>query len=330
MEWINNQTEQCQDVELFLEFWWQDVPGGPWYPITNPTFEFGHCVTVAGSDLANVLISDPYFDVAAPGLPSHNDAQFISHDPYPVAPWMIPPGPYGPLPIWELVNYCQINMQLPPTYHAFIRGAVATSPAALPGPTAGLVGITGYKLLFKETVNNSFCIPVTIDYYWDFSIDKWDGAQWVASGISGSSTPVTGYAIPPFTIVDLPCYVYLLPMSGPNAVAWGDWLRISSTFHWTYSGISYSTGYTAKLHVHPGDIAGTTVAFPYLGANNIVNLMDLGLVTGNWQQPVPPGTDPLSNLARADMNGNGFINLQDLGLITGNWQATWTNTPPPG
>jgi hypothetical protein len=330
--WINNQTEQCQDVELFLEFWGQDVPGGPWYPITNPTFESGHCVTVAGSDPASVLISDPYFDVAAPGLPSHNDAQFVSHDPYPVAPWVMGPGPYGPLPIWELVNYCQITMSLPPTYHAFIIGAVATSPAALPGPTAGVVGITGYKLLFKETMNNSFCIPVTIDYYWDFSIDKWDGENWVAAGISGSSTPVTGYGIPALTIVDLPYYVYLLPPSGGNAVVWGDWLKVSFTFHWTYNSISYSTSYTVKLHVHPADIAGAaSVDFPYLGADNVVNAKDYSPIAANWlATPTSWDTAPLTVLARADLNGDNVINAKDYSPIAANWLATWTNTPPPG
>ncbi|HVP40785.1 MAG TPA: hypothetical protein VMS95_02390 [Candidatus Krumholzibacteriaceae bacterium] len=329
-EWIDNQTEQCQDVELFIEFWQQAVPGGPWTntTITNPSWEFGHCVTVAGTDLAAsfALISDPYFDVATPGLPSHNDAQFVSHDGWSVNQWMMGPGPYGPKPIWELVNYCQMAMGLPPTYHAFIRGAVATSPAALPGSTAGAVGITGYKLLFKETVNNSFCIPVTIDYYWDFSIDKWDGTQWVASGISGSSTPVTGYGIPPFTIVDLPYYVYLLPTS----VGWCNWLKVSFTFHWTYSGVSYSAAYSAKLHVHPPDIAGTANTAPYYGADGTVGPPDLGIISPNWKKTVTGGTDPTSNLAKADIDGDNYVGPSDLGKLSARWKATWTNTPPPG
>ena len=333
--WIDTQTEQCQDVELFLEFWQQNVPGGPWTntTITNPSLEFGHCVTTAGVEAAaaQLLISDPYFDVVTPGLPSHNDAQFVSHDPYGVAQWMMGPGPYGPAqPIWELVNYCQIAMGLPPTYHAFIRGAVATS-GVFPVSTAGVVGITGYKLLFKETMGNPLCLSATIDYHWNFSCEKWNGVAWVASGISGSSTPVTGYSIPALPTVDLPYDVYVLPTTGPNAVAWNDWLRINFTFHWTYNSNSYSTAYSAKLHVHPADIAGTApVAFPYLGADLAVGTKDLNVLGVQWGKTVPPGTDPTSNLARADMNGDGAIGTKDLNILGTQWGKTWTNTPPPG
>jgi hypothetical protein len=332
-EWIDNQTVQCQDVELFLEFWQQQVPGGPWTntTITNPSWEFGHCVTVAGTDLATsfVLISDPYFDVATPGLPSHNDAQFVSHDPYTVAPWMMGPGPYGPQPIWELVNYCQITGITPdPTFHAFIRGAVATSPAAHPAPTKSEVGINGYKLIFNETMNNPIGWPASINYYWSFSIDKWNGTQWVASGISGSSTPVVGYSIPALSTVGLPYYVYFLP----STLKWCDWLKVNCIFHWAYICANYSTVYSAKLHVHPGDVAGTVTAFPYLGADGINNLLDLNTISFNWNKPVSwTGTfNPLDNLHKGDINGDGIINLLDLNNISLKWGATWTNSPPPG
>jgi len=196
-----------------------------------------------------------------------------------------------------------------------------------PGTSAGAVGITGYKLIFKETMNNSLDFGMTINYYWDFSVDKWNGTAWVASGIGGSTTPVTGYSIPPQTTMDLPLNVYLLPTSG---LAWGNWLKISYAFEWTYNSNSYSTSYVAKLNVHPGDIAGAAVAFPYLGADGKVNLVDLSLVTSNYGNTVPSGTDPTSTLARADINGDGKVNLVDLTYVTGSWLATWTNTPPPG
>jgi hypothetical protein len=58
----------------------------------------GHYVTVAGVDSQNSLIafSDPYYDVAAPGLPSHNDAQYVSHDMYTAGPTPSPGGTWGP------------------------------------------------------------------------------------------------------------------------------------------------------------------------------------------------------------------------------------------
>jgi hypothetical protein len=58
----------------------------------------------------------------------------------------------------------------------------------------------------------------------------------------------------------------------------------------------------------PGDLNG----------DGVVNLKDLGLVTGNWQLKVPPA-NPL-----ADANGDGVVNLKDLGLVTGNWQKRYS------
>lgn len=328
---IYNKTASCQDVELFIEFWQQQIPGGPWTntTITYPSWEFGHCLTVAGADASSVLVSDPYFDLTTPGLPSHNDAQFVSHDPYPVQLWMAGLGPYGPQPIYELMNYCQLNMGLPPTYHAFIRGAVATYGATVV-TVAGMAGTTGYKLVFKETLGNPLCSNATVSYNWNFTMDKWNGSAWIASGISGSS-PLLGSTIPTLTRMDLPYYVYVLPQSGSNAVKWGDWLKVSFTFHWTYGSIALFITYTTKVHVHPGDIAGMTpVTLPLIGSDGFVNLKDLGIITGNWPNPVPPGADPTSNAARADINGDGFVNLKDLGVVTSEWTKSWTNTPPPG
>jgi hypothetical protein len=103
------------------------------------------------------------------------------------------------------------------------------------------VGISGYKLMFNDTMNNSFGPLATINYQWSVVIDKWNGATWVATTINASSPLVVGYAIPASTVANLPCYVYRLNSSGQNALAWGNWLKMSFTFHWTYGGNSYST-----------------------------------------------------------------------------------------
>jgi hypothetical protein len=195
-------------------------------------------------------------------------------------------------------------------------------------PIEGSVGITGYKLVFEQIVNNSFSSPATIDYYWSFNTDMWNGTQWVASAVNGSSTPVTGYAIPASTTVNLPYYVYVLPMS---SVAWNEWLKISFTFHWTYNDANYSIGYMAKLNVHPGDIAGAaSVTFPYLGADGAVTGKDLHILAMYWLHSVPSGTDPTSDFARADINGDGIVNGLDLHVLALSWLKSWTNTPPPG
>jgi hypothetical protein len=192
-------------------------------------------------------------------------------------------------------------------------------------PLEGIVGITGYKLLFKETMNNSLSSPVNIDYYWTFHADKWNGTQWIVTGISGSTASVLGYFIAALATVDLPYSVYIL---SPSVVMWGDWLRISFTFHWTYSGTSYLANYMTKLNVHPADIAGGTSTVPYFGADGSVGPPDLGVIAPNWKKSVPAGTDPTINLAKADVNGDCSISPADLGIISARWKQTWTNTPP--
>jgi hypothetical protein len=86
----------------------QDVKGGAavvllvgfWGQVQGQWQRFGgHFVTVAGVDSESSLIalSNPIRDTAAPGAPSHNDAQYVSHDIYtavliPSLPW----GTWGP------------------------------------------------------------------------------------------------------------------------------------------------------------------------------------------------------------------------------------------
>lgn len=143
--WIDTETQKCQDVELFLEFWQQTGPGWTNLTISNPSLEFGHCVTCAGSNVttSQLLICDPYQDAYEAGSTSgrapvmhayphnsgvHNDAQYVSQDAYTVAPVPLggPPPPGYPGIVWELQGYLQ-TLGYDPSYHAFIRAAIATS-----------------------------------------------------------------------------------------------------------------------------------------------------------------------------------------------------------
>jgi hypothetical protein len=63
----------------------------------------------------------------------------------------------------------------------------------------------------------------------------------------------------------------------------------------------------------PGDANG----------DGVVNLKDLGLVTGNWQKRINILTANQQEL-QADLNSDGIVNLKDLGLITGNWQKRYS------
>jgi len=199
-------------------------------------------------------------------------------------------------------------------------------------PTGGIVGITGYKLQFNQTMGNSLSMPTTIDYYWNFTTEQWNGAQWIASAISGSSTPVNGFSIPAYATVGLTPYVYLLPISGPDAVVWGEWLKVSYSFHWTFNGTSHSTSYISKLNVHAGDIAGAAVTFPYLGADGKVSTADLTLLASNWGKMVAwTGTfDPTDALHRTDISMNGKVSTLDLTILARSWGKSWSDTPPSG
>jgi hypothetical protein len=190
----------------------------------------------------------------------------------------------------------------------------------------GSVGISGYKLVFKETMDNLLESQAIINYFWSFSVETWNGTQWVPSGM-GSGTPVWGDVIPALTTMSLPYYVYTLD---PSSVQWNEWLKLNFEFVWTYNGTNYSTNYTAELNVHPGDIAGAaSVTFPYFGADGKCNLLDVTPIALNWLRTIPAGTDPTSTLARADINGDGVVNLLDVTYISLNWLKAWTNTPPP-
>jgi hypothetical protein len=57
----------------------------------------------------------------------------------------------------------------------------------------------------------------------------------------------------------------------------------------------------------PGDING----------DGVVNIFDLGFITGNWLETVPPANP------QADINRDGVVNIFDLGFITANWQKTY-------
>jgi hypothetical protein len=178
--------------------------------------------------------------------------------------------------------------------------------------------------VFNGTFGNFLSVNTTINYYWSFSAEKWNGTQWVTTGISGSSAPVVGYAIPALTTLNLPYYVYVL---NPRMVNWDEWLGINYTFYWMCNGINYSTVYTAELNVHPADIAGAPVIFPYLGADGSVSSSDLYVFGSEWGLS-SVGANPTSNLARADIGNYGSIGGEDLYIFGSEWGFSWTNTPP--
>ena len=193
----------------------------------------------------------------------------------------------------------------------------------------GRVGITGYKLLFQETMGNFFGSQAMVTYSWSFSAQAWNGSQWFATGLD-AGTSSCGSVLPALATVDLPIYVCLLD---PSAVTWNEWLKIEFQFLWTYNGTSYSASYVAKLNVHPADMAGSSsVAFPYFGADGRVSTADLTLLARNWGTSVrwTGAFDPTDEMHLADAGMFGRVSIGDLTMLAVEEGSAWTNTPPPG
>jgi hypothetical protein len=235
--WIDSQTEKCQDVEICLEFW-QLTPGGWGQTITNPTLEYGHCLTSAGvnSTASQLLISDPYQDAyeanLAPGrspIPHvyphnstiHNDAQYVSQDAYTISPFAfppVPPPPPGyPATVWELQGYLQ-TMGFNPSYHAFIRAAFAVSPlethdiavtnltTCKDGCTPMRTACQGYTAHVNVTVQNNGNVAEPDVNVTAYANTKVIGSQNMTNLPSGNQTVVTfllnttGYTIGNYTL----------------------------------------------------------------------------------------------------------------------------------
>jgi len=297
--WIDAQVTLCQDVELFLEFWYFNL--GTWQRTTNPNFESGHCVAVAGSNATTnqVLISDPYYDVSAPAVNSavHNDAQYVSHDPYTTAQIVFPPLPIPPgypPSVLELQNYGLLTSG-DPNLRAFVRGAVATSP--LPVHDVAVTNLTSAKTVIGRGYGGN--ITVTAQNQGNFA----------------ENFNVTHYA----NSTNINTLNFTLA-SGNSASQTFEWNTTTSLAYGNYTlkgcadivpgeTDTADNNYTCPIPVHvgvPGDVSGT-IPGVYDGTTNmkdiayLVSLFNTNPHSPNWQ----PNTD---------INNDGFCNMKDIAI----------------
>jgi hypothetical protein len=310
--WIEEEIKRCEDVVLNLE-WWHDLGGGLWEKWEyDPGGMGGHYVTCAGVNSQDfwLSISDPWWDAAEAGFPGrvippihppahpqlHNDTLYVSHDEYLVTPWMAGPPPPGyPGLFWELVGYMQ-QQGFDPTWHAFIRAAVVTSPirdvavtsvtttkdGCTPVPTVG----EGMPVTINVVVENQGGYPetFTVRIYANFmqiysqSVSLMPKAvttvsyTWVPTGIAHITYTITGSADSVSGETDL----------GDNSLAGG----------------------TLQVVV-PGNING----------DGAVDSTDLGMMGGAWGAFIgDPNWNP-----NADLDDNGVIDSTDLGIMGGHW-----------
>jgi len=181
-------------------------------------------------------------------------------------------------------------------------------------------GITGIKLILQE--NYTGAGTGAFNYQWKYNVEWFNATSgnYDIPGPSGASSAVASTITAGNTSGTL-YYVITLPKEGTTSYAtYDNTFIVVSNF--TYNGITVDQATT--LNYHPGDIAGTTALFgPYWGADGIVNTKDLKLMANNWLKTVPSGTNPTSNLARADIDNVGTVNTVDLKAMAKDWLLSW-------
>jgi len=203
------------------------------------------------------------------------------------------------------------------------------------------VGVTGRKIVFKTTfVSVDRMFAHGIGYYWSWG-SRW-GSSWENS-VNGTSQAFTTGLIS----FGQEVIVYLVVLI-PEELEWGDYIKIHAELYWVITdcevgrscnflslegrleeGLSTCKNwYSSTLHVHPPDVCGAPVTFPYLGADGIVNIKDANLIFSNWMKPVPHGTDPTCQLVRADINDDDIVNIKDVTPIGIYWMQRWAHNPP--
>jgi ABC-type transport system substrate-binding protein len=230
-------------------------------------------------------------------------------------------------------------------------------------------GINGITAWFRNELHNYGNTALNVSVYFDYDFEYWNDTAWTSiPGLPSGTTAAQTVTIAPGTTVRIgePSVAKI-----PSGIKWGDYIRIHDSLHWTYVTPSppvwqaftgcygdftgttpEATAYWSEVvHYHPGDFAGKTPAppsggywsEPYLAANGVVSIGDVGPITAHWQKTIPPnnanveypalsydiGINDNSGITkRADMDGNNVIAVGDVGLITANWQHTWTHNPP--
>jgi hypothetical protein len=309
--WITEEVYACEDVVLNLEFW-QDMGGGNWNRyMYDPGGQGGHYVTLAGinSTTSQVLLSDPWWDAfeanktlgESPGphvyphnATVHNDAQFVSHDAYPVIPWMIPqPSPY-PAPVWELLGYLQA-LGWDPTWHAFIRAAVATSPitVAVRNPTNS-----------KEP-----CDPMpTVGQGLNVSIN----AQIVNFGLAPQTIMVTAYA----NMTAVGSTMVNLPPNTSISIRVTDW----NTTGWAYGDYYVTVGTNASIQSFTSSNLLRVTVQGDINGDWVVDIYDAILLAGSYNAvPGSPRWDP-----NADLIADNVIDIYDAIILANHYNQHFT------
>ncbi len=314
--WIDNETGKCQGVVLCLEFWQQTATGWIQPTFSEESLNHGHCVTCAGSNstTSQVGISDPYQDAFEAGLAPgrspafhayphnsavHNDAQYVSQDTFTVSPFDFSKLPFGqppgyPSTAYELQNYLQTIPGTNPSYHAFIRLAVATSPTGV--HDVAVTNLTSSKVV----IGQSYCGNLTVtvqnegNFTEDFNVTSYANTTSMntlnfnlTSGngaTQGMMWNTTGFAYGNYT------------MSAVADTVPGETNTSNNNFTCTF-----------PVHVGvPGDVSSSTPGV----YDGVVNMKDIAYMVALFNtKPGSPNWNP-----NADVNNDGVVNMKDIAI----------------
>ena len=237
--------------------------------------------------------------------------------------WQTPPGQpvVGRTHIGATVNLDTIY-DIPPASDVVLRvtsatltnvtcpatGGTSTPEMAIPQP--------GIKY-GKGSINWEF----RIDNPWLTNPVTFSNISFYKTNVEPASGDLTAVNFPPLSKTFLQSepsfslvYPQTYPVYIPNATEY-DWLLVEFTTTWQDPWWSTQLGQPVLVDINTWIAMSTVPIDGDANLDGIVNILDLSLLSGNWQQTGKAWGD-------GDFNGDGTVNILDLSVLSGNWQAT--------
>jgi hypothetical protein len=207
---------------------------------------------------------------------------------------MIPvPSPYPGKPVWELMGYLQ-TMGFDPSWHAFIRAAVATSPH---GIAVGLVSTMKDLCQPMPTFGQGITYNVTV--------------RVLNEGITPQSCDVTVY------VNSTPMETKVLSNLPPNSTTV---LNFSwNTGNWTYGDYILSAKANVSYNRFSDYYVSRLVLSGDLNGDGIVDIYDAIILAGAYNAtPDKPTWN-----SNADINGDGIVDIYDAILLANHFNKSY-------
>ncbi|MBX5326619.1 hypothetical protein HM002_02710 [Candidatus Bathyarchaeota archaeon A05DMB-4] len=167
--------------------------------------------------------------------------------------------------------------------HGFWNVPVGETITMLPGGAAQSIGWTETRTATKDPVSyevklaktmkfrNTYPTAVTVSYYFDYRVEVWNGANWVAAGTGQTTTATVEVPAGGSVIVAAPA-TFKVSTFGK--------IRIYESYHWewTYGTTHYSITFETPVAEVFLNVAAD------VNGDGIVNISDVNLLLANWQK----------------------------------------------